>query len=1157
MRRLSPAIFLVLLPFVLNGQQTQYKKGWPRDPGGIDIRKEFRNPPKGYGNVPFFWWNGDSLRMDRLREELEILSSSATDGFAVSYIHTAPAVDSLENKDGHGLFGRTEPGRPEVFSDKWWEIWNAFSTECAGRGMGAGLDDYTVGWKGNGYYPDELDTMSVFKGSRGSLKFEKETVKAGGIYRTEVSDSTIEVVAWPGKVRLLPKARRGRIEWKVPRKGDVTVYKISTVPGYELHPEHGRKLVEVYFDRFEDRMDEEGRCGMNYFFQDELSYPLTVGTWSDDFAAEFSRRKGYDILPYLPALRDDIGEETPRIRIDYCEVLSDLAEERYFKPVYDWHASRGLIYGCDNLGRGLDPSSYIDYFRETSWFTAPGNDAPARGSSFIQTKVSSSIAHLYGRPRTWLEAFHSMGWGSSGEWLTRQIDHHFIAGGNLVCMHGLYYSTHGGWWEWAPPDFHFRMPYWSHMKKWLEYTERMSYILSQGDHVADIAVLYPTETRQAFPDADMGETFNVARRLSESGLDYDFVDFRSLRDAKVVDGTLRIGRESYKVVVKAGIRITHRSTEEKLGEFRRSGGIVIEDAHPETLVPKLITPDFMPQDHSGKVLHRRIGDHDVYFVTDVSRGVECFFRAKGRAELWDASSGTMAACPVLRQDGSGTWIRMDREKGVSYLVVFSPGEPEYAGDTGPSSSAATEIPVEGEWRVSLVPTMDNKWGDFRLPASPGLIGAEARTFRCLPSQDAPEGWTNKGFDDSSWSEYVYGYGPQALTGTEGSVRDEVAFSWQYGVWDQPGGQGYHGLKGKVDDRFFILDKGPGQRFKTWVKVPSSGEYVIVTAGCSPDGVSIDGRPASGSIFLGEGWHVMEAVYSCSEKAGNDHPRHEVFDGRKRSFIALYPAGGQVPPERDRYSGIVASRWHGSPHLLYDPYGGTRRTWCCRFGSVPGMDSLRMSIHGKVLRSWLDGEEADPSFMAQSRFDRPGGAAHSSAGNGMSSGLEGGLDGVQPSLNEVSMHFGGTRKRVVDICLLVEADEGFNGGAIFASPVGFSVSEGLLQAGDWSSAGSLLHYSGGIRYRKEVTVPEGAGRVLLDLGRIVATCEVKVGGKDAGVMIAPPYRVDVTDLVHPGPNEVEVLVYSTLANYYQTVPTPYRGDPEAGLVGPVKLIVESK
>lgn len=102
----------------------------------------------------------------------------------------------------------------------------------------------------------------------------------------------------------------------------------------------------------------------------------------------------------------------------------DLSEERYYQPIYEWHAKRGLIYGCDNLGRGRNPLSYVDYFRAISWFTAPGNDAPSMGSSFLETKVSSSIAHLYNRPRTWLEAFHSMGWGSSGAWLTQQIDHH-------------------------------------------------------------------------------------------------------------------------------------------------------------------------------------------------------------------------------------------------------------------------------------------------------------------------------------------------------------------------------------------------------------------------------------------------------------------------------------------------------------------------------------------------------------------------------------------------------------------------------------------------------------------------------------------------------------------------------------------------------------
>lgn len=41
----------------------------------------------------------------------------------------------------------------------------------------------------------------------------------------------------------------------------------------------------------------------------------------------------------------------------------------------------------------------------------------------------------------------------------------------------------------------------------------------------------------------------------------------------------------------------------------------------------------------------------------------------------------------------------------------------------------------------------------------------------------------------------------------------------------------------------------------------------------------------------------------------------------------------------------------------------------------------------------------------------------------------------------------------------------------------------------------------------------------------------------------------------GNNKMEILVYSTLANHYQTIPTPYRGDPKAGLLEPVNLLIE--
>ena len=93
----------------INFAQSQKYKGYPRRGGDIDVLSGFQNPPKGYGNVPFYWWNGDRLDKERLKEQLDILSSSATDGFAVSYIHTDPKVDTLFNKDGYGLYGRTEP----------------------------------------------------------------------------------------------------------------------------------------------------------------------------------------------------------------------------------------------------------------------------------------------------------------------------------------------------------------------------------------------------------------------------------------------------------------------------------------------------------------------------------------------------------------------------------------------------------------------------------------------------------------------------------------------------------------------------------------------------------------------------------------------------------------------------------------------------------------------------------------------------------------------------------------------------------------------------------------------------------------------------------------------------------------------------------------
>ena len=93
------------------------------------------------------------------------------------------------------------------------------------------------------------------------------------------------------------------------------------------------------------------------------------------------------------------------------------------------------------------------------------------------------------------------------------------------------------------------------------------------------------------------------------------------------------------------------------------------------------------------------------------------------------------------------------------------------------------------------------------------------------------------------------------------------------------------------------------------------------------------------------------------------------------------------------------------------------------------------------------------------------------------------------------------------------------------------------------------------YRKTLTLDDNlSDRVMLNLGSVVATCEIKVNGQDLGVRMSPPYSVDITRCLKPGANEIEVLVYSTLANHYQTQPTPYRGKPTAGILGPINIEV---
>lgn len=134
-----------------------------------------------------------------------------------------------------------------------------------------------------------------------------------------------------------------------------------------------------------------------------------------------------------------------------------------------------------------------------------------------------------------------------------------------------------------------------------------------------------------------------------------------------------------------------------------------------------------------------------------------------------------------------------------------------------------------------------------------------------------------------------------------------------------------------------------------------------------------------------------------------------------------------------------------------------------------------------------------------------------------------------------------------------------GGAALAGPVRCTVGPGRIRLGDWEGQG-LAEYSGGVRYSRVVAVPADsvAGRVSLDLGRVRGTAEVRVGGVAAGVRVCSPYVFDLTGLVVPGANSVEITVFGTLAPHLDaTSPTHFvfPGQRVSGLLGPVRLRTE--
>jgi hypothetical protein len=1218
-------VFAVLNSCTSNNPVIQ--AGYPDRLPDLDVLQGFQNPPKGYGNVPFYWWIGDTLTKDRIIWQLEQLEGMGITGLQVNYCHT---------DTGGASYGLTYPSQPALFTEEWWDLFGWFLQEAKKRNMSVSLSDYTLGAAGQGWYVDEmLAENPELYGSK--LELMQVEVSGNQIFETVVPDNLISATALKsvnGKVEpsssvsIQSNIKDSVLTWNVP-SGNwkvLFIHRVVVKTSFDpMHPMSGPKVVEKFFQRFEDHFPGEAGEGLNFFFSDELTIGIRGFLWNDSFAGEFQKRKGYDIFSKLPHLFVDVDSVSYKIRLDYYDVMVELSEDGFFKPVYDWHTSRGMLYGCDHGGRGQDVTEFGDYFRTQRWMSGPGADQPGLGRNIIKAKVASSISHLYERPRTWLEGFYGSGWGTSSEELAGAIFTNYAMGFNLLSLHGLYYTTHGSWWEWAAPENHFRQPYWKHAESLMKCNERLSYILSQGHHVCDVALMYPVEPVQAALHGEKAvqTAFDIARDLYPAGIDFDFMDYQSLERCKVNGNHLEVSNEKYKVLILPAMSAVRYSTIEKALEFYRSGGIVLavgalpevsdriggNDTQMNTILQEifgtispaqydsakvsirenkaggkgifiknpmeakkvisgLFTPDFKIENGDGTpyVLHRKAGFRDIYFVYGLPKGTVCFFRTKGKVELWNTWDGSVSDVSVSSVTEEGTLLKLPMDENQPQLLVFSSGEPKIANLSETEKVNTEVIEIDNEWEFELKPTLDNKYGDYRLPAFDGKLGVEVWKMKFTPETDDNSNWKSPEFDDDNWQTAEVSFGQQfwklgplpdvqdysflesKLAGMTDIYPEEPVevngkkyfwhpyeFSWRWGLKDDAGHQGYHGLKGKVNNDIFSF----GKIDRSWRHMPSyplhpepeGTTYYLFSKVLSPN-KQIAGIKKGG---------LLPSAFWMNNKPGDPGSRKKELKSGANPVLLKYTDVGRgyfvfIEDEKDHpfeKPVALATDWYLNPLVLpFDCFSDKQQQFGrYRFLSPPGTKAVYIVSKAKP-EAWINGAECKVE-QGQPETGRV----------------------ADDELTTWKATAPKVQSKSAMVAVRLEQLPGLYGGAAITEPVVFENGNGKIELGNLFENEALKTYSGGMWYRKTISLNETQARadeVILDLGRVVASAEVHINGKPAGIKSVPPWEFDLTGNLNPGDNKIEILVYNTLGNHFLTTPSQYIGRTDSGLMGPVSL-----
>ena len=335
---------------------------------------------------------------------------------------------------------------------------------------------------------------------------------AEAVKKSEVINITDKMGA-DGTLRWTPPAGK----WKVMRLGySLTGYMNSPASpeatGLEVD-KLSAKHVTSYFNQYLDQYKNAtqglmGARGLQYVITD--SWEAGTLNWTDDMFSEFRKRRGYDMMPWLPVLSGQIiesAEASDRFLWDFRKTISDLTTENHYDLLTTLLKQRGMGRYTESheggrafVGEGMEVKRKANVAMSAFWTPSYGTNQLEIATRYqADIRESASVAHVYGQN---LVAAESMTAPSQGPWwswapgtLKPIADYALYCGLNRFVIHtsvhqpsldkapGLGLGPYGQWFTrhetWAEQAIY-----------WSTYLARSCFMLQQGKFVADIAWYY-------------------------------------------------------------------------------------------------------------------------------------------------------------------------------------------------------------------------------------------------------------------------------------------------------------------------------------------------------------------------------------------------------------------------------------------------------------------------------------------------------------------------------------------------------------------------------------------------------------------------------------------------------------------------------------------